>query len=139
MFVVNLFCLPANYYYGFLPATILKSQIHLPDEQQCEIQQRIILNKIYGSMKGKQTFSCWDSCLKVLAKQLSSEDKVGFCQNGSLSTSQNQHTFHHVKVHLVENSSVTLHCLQVSESGTGGGECDRARSRGQIKAENSVL
>lgn len=62
-------------------------------------------------MKGKQTFSCWDSCLNV-AKQLSYEDKGQFCQNGSLSTSQYQHTFHHVtKVPLVEYSSVTLHCL----------------------------
>lgn len=63
-------------------------------------------------MKGKQIFSCWDSCPEVLAKEHSYEDKVEFCQNGSLSTSQNQHIFHHVtKVHLVENSSVTLHCL----------------------------
>lgn len=64
-------------------------------------------------MKGKQMFSCWDSCLKVLAKEPSyEEDQVEFCQNGSLPTSQKQHTFHHVtKIHSVENNSVTLHCL----------------------------
>jgi len=62
-------------------------------------------------MKGKQTFSCWDSCLQVLAEQLPSEDKVQFCQNRSLSTSQNQHTLHHVRAHLVENSSDILHYL----------------------------